>query len=60
MKRIMNMIKITFKKQFFVFMLLLFCGAVSHAADDLITQQITIKLEKAGTLSNRIGSSKKY
>ena len=56
----MNMIKITFKKQFFVFMLLLFCGAVSHAADDLITQQITIKLEKAGTLSNRIGSSKKY
>ena len=55
----MNMI--TFKKQFVLVMILLFCGAVSHAADDddLITQQITIKLDNAGTLSDRIGSSKR-
>ena len=52
---------ITFKKQFVLVMILLFCGAVSHAADDddLITQQITIKLDNAGTLSDRIGSSKR-
>lgn len=32
----------------------------AQAADNLITQQITIKLDKAGTLPNRIGSTKKY
>lgn len=58
-ERIMNMI--TFKKQFVLLMILLFCGVVSYAADnDLITQQITIKLDKAGTLPDKIGSSKKY
>ena len=32
-----------------------------HAADgDLITKQITIKLEKAGTLPSKIGDTKKY
>ena len=41
-------------------MLLLFCGTVSHAADDLINQQITIKLDEAGTLSTKIGTNKKY
>ena len=50
-----------FKRQmmFVVFMLL---GCVSiHAADDgLITEQITIKLDKAGTLPDRISESKKY
>ena len=50
-----------FKRQmmFVVFMLL---GCVSiHAADDgLITKQITIKLDEAGTLPDRIGESKKY
>lgn len=54
----MNMI--TFKKQFVLLMLLLFCGTVSHAADDLINQQITIKLDEAGTLSTKIGTNKKY
>ena len=38
----------------------LLCNATSHAADDLITRQITIKLDKAGTLPDKIGSSKKY
>ena len=38
----------------------LFCNATSHAADDLITRQVTIKLDKAGTLPDKIGSSKKY
>ena len=42
-----------------VFMLL---GCLSlYAADDgLITKQITIKLEEAGTLPNKIGSNRKY
>ena len=36
-------------------------GIVSaKAGDDLITQQVTIKLDKAGTLSSKIGSSRKY
>ena len=36
------------------------CLAI-HAADgDLITKQITIKLEKAGTLASRIADTKKY
>ena len=42
-----------------VFMLL-GCLSIQAANDDLITKQITIKLEKAGTLPDRIGSSKKY
>ena len=49
----------TFKKHLLTLILILFCGTVSHAADDLITQQITIKLEGAGTLPDRIGSTKK-
>ena len=53
----MNMIIL--KKQFVLLMILLFCGVVSYAADNgLITKQIIIKLEKAGTLSDKIGSSK--
>ena len=35
-------------------------GTSAQAADNLITQQITIKLDEAGTLPNRIGSTKKY
>ena len=40
--------------------LLLGCLSLYAADNDLITKQITIKLEKAGTLPDRIGSSKKY
>ena len=40
--------------------MLLGCLAI-HAADgDLITKQITIKLEEAGTLASRIADTKKY
>ena len=40
--------------------MLLGCLAI-HAADgDLITKQITIKLEEAGTLPSKIGDTKKY
>ena len=51
----------TFKGLFLtaVFMLL-GCLSIQAAADDLITQQITIKLDKAGTLPEKIESSKKY
>lgn len=42
-----------------VFMLL-GCLSIQAANDDLITKQITIKLDKAGTLHDRIASSKKY
>ena len=51
----------TFKGLFLtaVFMLL-GCLSIQAADDDLITKQITIKLDEAGTLPDRIGSSKKY
>ena len=51
----------TFKGLFLtaVFMLL-GCLSIQAADDDLITKQITIKLDKAGTLPDRITSSKKY
>ena len=46
---------------FLTFMFMLFCCSSLYAADDdLITKQITIKLDKAGTLPDKIGSSKKY
>ena len=51
----------TFKGLFLtaVFMLL-GCLSIQAADDDLITKQITVKLDKAGTLPDKIGSSKKY
>ena len=51
----------TFKGLFLtaVFMLL-GCLSIQAADDDLITKQITVKLDKAGTLPNKIGSSRKY
>ena len=46
---------------FFTLMfMLLGCLSLYAADNDLITKQITIHLEKAGTLPDRIGSSKKY
>ena len=42
-----------------VFMLL-GCLSIQAANADLITRQITIKLDEAGTLPDRIGASKKY
>ena len=52
--------KFTFNKQFMVLMfLLLNCFASYAANEDLITKQITLKLTEAGTLPNKIGSSKK-
>ena len=51
----------TFKGLFLtaVFMLL-GCLSIQAADDDLITKQITIKLDEAGTLPDKIGSSKMY
>ena len=40
--------------------LLLGCLSLYAADNDLITRQITIELEKAGTLPDRIASSRKY
>ena len=52
--------KFTFNKQFMVLMfLLLNCFASYAANEDLITKQITLKLTEAGTLPNKIASSKK-
>ena len=42
-----------------VFMLL-GCLSIQAANDDLITKQITINLDKAGTLPNKIASSEMY
>ena len=39
---------------------LLGCLSIQAANDDLITKQITIKLDKAGTLPDKIGSDRKY
>ena len=39
---------------------LLGCLSIQAADDDLITKQITIKLDEAGTLPDKIGSSEKY
>ena len=51
----------TFKGQLLtaVFMLL-GCLSIQAANDDLITKQITIKLDKAGTLPNKIAISEMY
>ena len=52
--------KFTFNKQFMVLMFLLLNCFASYAADEnLITKQITLNLTEAGTLPNKIGSSKK-
>ena len=60
-KKNRNMRNFTFKGLLLtaVFMLL-GCLSIQAADDDLITKQITIKLDKAGTLPDRIASSKKY
>ena len=51
----------TFKRQLlFVMFMLLGCLSIQAADDDLITKQITIRLDEAGTLSGKIGSSKMY
>ena len=50
----------TFKRQLlFVMFMLLGCISNQAADDGLITKQITIKLDKAGTLPDRISESKK-
>ena len=52
--------KFTFNKQFMVLMFLLLNCFASYAANEyLLTKQITLKLTEAGTLPNKIGSSKK-
>ena len=40
--------------------ILLGCLSIQAADDDLITKQITIKLDEAGTLPKKIGSSRMY
>ena len=51
----------TFKRQLlFVMFMLLGCLSIQAADDGLITKQITIKLDKAGTLPDRIGENQKY
>ena len=40
--------------------ILLGCLSIQAADDDLITKQITIKLDEAGTLPDKIGSSEMY
>ena len=51
----------TFKGLFLIAVfMLLGCSSLYAADDDLITKQITIKLDKAGTLPDRISASKKY
>ena len=52
--------KSTFRRQVVLVVWMLLCGLSAQAADeDLITQQITINALEAGTLPQRISSSKK-
>lgn len=52
--------KISFRRQVVLVVWMLLCGLSAQAADeDLITQQITINALEAGTLPQRISSSKK-
>jgi len=57
MKLLMSIIE---KGRFLALTFVLLGCLTIQAADDLITQQITIKLDEAGTLPNRISNSKKY
>ena len=51
----------TLKTLFLTTVFMLFgCLAIQAADEGLITKQITIKLDKAGTVPDRISSSKKY
>ena len=51
----------TLKRQMLFAMFVVFGCLAIHAVDDeLITKQITVKLDEAGTLPDKIGSSKKY
>ena len=51
----------TLKRQLLFSMFVVFgCLAIHAVGDELITKQITVKLDEAGTLPNKIGSTKKY
>ena len=51
----------TLKTLFLATVFMLFgCLAIQAADEGLVTKQITIKLDEAGTLPNRISESKKY
>ena len=51
----------TLKRQMLFAMFVVFGCLAIHAVDDeLITKQIAVKLDEAGTLPDKIGSSKKY
>ena len=52
----------TFKKLFLIAVFFLMGSLAIHATDDegLITEQVTIKLDKAGSLPDKIDESKKY
>ena len=52
----------TFKGLFLAVVFMVLGSLAIQAADNdgLITRQVTIKLEKAGTLPNKIGSTKKF
>ena len=49
----------TFKVRTLLVLVMLLCGLSSRAADDLITQQITINVAEAGTLPAKIGTAKR-
>lgn len=50
----------TLLRNFLAILFLVMASMYTHAADDLITQQITIKLDKAGMLPDQISNTKKY
>lgn len=55
------MLQIFKRGRFLAIMLMLLCCLSLYAADDdLITKKVTVKLDKAGTLPNKISFFEKY
>lgn len=52
------MVRFVKQGRFLALMFMLVGCLAIQASDDLITKQIIIKLDKAGTLSDKIGSTK--
>lgn len=51
---------ILFKRQMVFVLFILLGGVIAHADDNLITEQVVVKLDKAGTLFDKIGSTKMF
>lgn len=49
-----------FRRQVVFFLFMLLGSVIAHADEDLITEQVVVKLDKAGTLPDKVDAEKKY